>query len=42
MKTEKEHSNWSLLDVVVIVIAWVIAIALVYIVAMKLRIIIKH
>ncbi len=42
MKTEKEPSNWSLKDIVVIVIAWIIAIALVYIVAMKLRMIIKH
>ncbi len=42
MKTEKEHSNWPLLDIIVVVIAWIIAIAFVYIVAMKLRIIIKH
>jgi len=42
MKTEKEDSNWTLSDIVVVVIAWLITIALVYSVSLKLRLIIKH
>lgn len=41
MKTEKEHSHWPLLDIVAVAVAWLIAIALVYTVIIKLRII-KH
>ncbi len=42
MKPEKKHSNWPLLDIVAVVIAWIIAIALLYTVIIKLRILIKH
>jgi Ca2+/H+ antiporter len=42
MRTKKEHSHWPLSDVVVIIIACIIAIALAYTVVMKLRIISKH
>ncbi len=42
MDTEEEHSKWSFLEVVTIVLAWVITIALLYTVLVKLRILIKH
>ena len=42
MKTEKEPSHWPLLDIVVLVLAWIVAIALVYTVFVKFRLIIKH
>lgn len=38
MKTEKEHSDQPLLDILVVVIAWIIVIALVYTVISKIRI----
>lgn len=42
MKTENEHSKWSPADMIAVVIAWIIAIALVYTLVIKFRIIIKH
>lgn len=41
MKTKREQSNWTLLDIVVVIIAWGIAIALIYLVIMKVRILIN-
>ena len=42
MDTKEKHSKWSFLEVTVIVLAWVITIALLYTVLVKLRILIKH
>jgi hypothetical protein len=42
MKTGKEHSHWPFFDIVVVVLAWIIAIALAYTVLVKFRLIIKH
>ena len=42
MKTEKERPHWPLLDIVAVVLAWIIAIALMYTVVVKFRLIVKH
>lgn len=42
MKAVKKPSNWSLTDVIVAVITWGIAIALLYTVVIKLRILINN
>jgi hypothetical protein len=42
MKAEKEQLNWALSDIVVVIMAWLIAIALVCEVVAKFIIIYKH
>lgn len=42
MKTKKEHSTWPLLDIIIVVMAWILAITSVYIVAIKLKAFFNH